>query len=149
MTQHFPFVVIPPHVTATELEDEKPLLFNAIMMVACNEPSEQTFRAMRLRQDIARETLIESTRSLDVLQAILVACAFYHLHVHVNHQITNLLAMGAAVLNDLRLDVSLQRSDRRKTMFATRDSPAFYDARKERTLEERRIFLGFCYITQL
>jgi len=75
MTEHFPFVVVPAHVSAAELEVDKPLLFNAIMMAACNEPTEQISRAKKLRKDIAQKIIVEGERNLDILQAILIAVA--------------------------------------------------------------------------
>lgn len=149
MTKRFPFVPVPAHLTAQDLQAEKPVLFNSIMMAACDDPFEQIERATYLRKDLAERIMVRGESSLDILQAILVACAWYHVHLDVNYQITNLLALGTAMLVDLHLNSIPHQEDRRRTIFATEDAPALYYAKNERTLEERRVFLGFQYLCTL
>ena len=67
----FPFIVLPPHATSSELRAQKPFLHRAIMMVASNgKRMQQIEMAKQISMDIAAALILRGERSLDMLQAL-------------------------------------------------------------------------------
>lgn len=71
-TNTFPFIVIPPSVTAHQLRQERPVLWVCIMTVASNDTAQQIRYSKEVRGIFGREVFIEGNRSMDLLLAILV-----------------------------------------------------------------------------
>jgi hypothetical protein len=74
--KHFPFIIISPLVTAHQLRQDRPLLWNSIMTVASSNSTQQISLSKEMRGTLAREAFIEGTRSMDLLLAILVYAAW-------------------------------------------------------------------------
>jgi hypothetical protein len=79
MSQHYPFVALRPGISAQELEATRPVLFSAIRMVS----SVRSLTSMRaqsynIMKHISEHMLIQSERSLELLQTILLVIGFYH-----------------------------------------------------------------------
>ena len=73
MSQHFPFVVIPPDMTPNDVKNTKPFLFMVIMTVGCRHDIErQSVLAQRVREVVGRRMLVGGEQSLDILQGLLV-----------------------------------------------------------------------------
>lgn len=138
----FPFVVIPPGTQPSRLKAERPFLFSAICMAA----SISDVRSMRglmfsLIQRLANEMLIESGRSMDVLQGLLVMLAWYHNHCIMHTQLNNLLHLAQALLADLGLNKSPEVQERSSVMVLNPPQP-HHD-----TNEERRAVLGVWFLS--
>ncbi|KAJ5416173.1 hypothetical protein N7465_004868 [Penicillium sp. CMV-2018d] len=73
----FPFLVIPPHVTAEELRREKPFLYLNISMVACQNPSRQREIVDAVQEYVAEHIVIRGEHSLDLLQGLLLNVAWF------------------------------------------------------------------------
>lgn len=73
MSTSFPFVVLPPSMSATLLYNQRPMLFLAIVLVASWQDHN---RQMRLdivyRRELAERTLISPRRTLGLVQSVLV-----------------------------------------------------------------------------
>ena len=77
MTEQFPFVVISPEKTSQSLQQEKPLLWKAIMVAALHENSHrQLALGSKLMEDLTTRLLLKVERSLDLLQALLIFIAW-------------------------------------------------------------------------
>lgn len=79
LSQHYPFVVLRPGISAQELEATRPVLFSAIRMVS----SVRSLTSMRaqsyaIMKHISEHMLIQSERSLELLQTILLVIGYYH-----------------------------------------------------------------------
>jgi hypothetical protein len=79
----FPFVVIAPWVTFDELRAKKPFFCLVAMMVACrHDVARQGAIAKAIREIIGDRMLINSERSLDLLQGMVIYLAWYHHALH-------------------------------------------------------------------
>jgi hypothetical protein len=78
LTPHFPFVVIPPQVSAAQLREEKPFLFLAIMSAASynNMPLQRSLGA-EVKRAVASRIILNGEVSFDLLQGLLVFLAWY------------------------------------------------------------------------
>lgn len=73
----FPFVLIPPQITTAELLRDNPVLYMAIMAVACQDDLDvQLELAKMCRQEIGHKVWIQTEKSLDLVQGILVLLAW-------------------------------------------------------------------------
>lgn len=82
----FPILVLPPSLTASELRSEKPVLFLAILNAASGIlPQEiQGMVNKQLDRAFAHHILVKGQNSLELVQALLVASAWYY--APPNHQ---------------------------------------------------------------
>jgi hypothetical protein len=78
MSASYPFVVLPPGVTAHELYQERPMLFLAMIIAAS---SQDHTRQMSLdaifRRELAERTIIAPKRTLGLVQSVLVYLSWY------------------------------------------------------------------------
>ncbi len=70
--KYLPFIIIPPSVTSQQLRQDRPLLWSSIMTVASSNSAHQTSLSRGMRGIFGREALVEGTRNMDLLLAILV-----------------------------------------------------------------------------
>ena len=105
MTEQFPFVIIHPDTTSQFLFEERPLLWKAIMVAASHGNSDrQLALGADMFEDLITRLLFRAEKSLDLLQALLVFIAWYHYHIVANPQITNLLHLAKALINNMGLN---------------------------------------------
>lgn len=138
----FPFVAIPPGTSAERLKAERPFLFSAICMAA----SISDVRSMRgqmfaIIQRLTNEIFIESNRSMDTLQGILVILAWYQNHCLMHAQLNNLIHLAQALLADLGLNKIPEVPERSSVMVLHPPQP------QQRTHEERRAILGVWFLS--
>lgn len=148
-----PYVEIPEAMTASQLRDEKPLLFLAIMTAAAHHDarSQEEFSKASIAL-LADHVLIRGQKSLAVLQGMMVLLGWSHTQSLFNPQITNLLHLCMAMSVDLGLNQStapLTESQRTTTLFdgprRAVHGPAF--SSHIQTLEERRAYAGCFYLS--
>ena len=73
----FPFVALPPRMTAAELKQQKPFLWKAIMMTSCFfDASRQLKLGNELLNDVMKASFMEGLQSIDLLQALLLLIAW-------------------------------------------------------------------------
>lgn len=90
---HFPFIVIPEHITAQLLFETKPTLFRSIMLVAAPLPIPRLTKMKRnVIAYISQHILVENERNLDLLEGLIVLLAWY---VHHYQYFTSLTQLGA------------------------------------------------------
>ena len=81
MMPHFPFVIIPPHTTASDIRHTKPFLFLAIISVACfHDLQTQDKLYHRFKYMVSEKVLYGGDECLDLqyLQGLLIALAWYN-----------------------------------------------------------------------
>jgi hypothetical protein len=79
MMPHFPFVIIPPHVTGGELRHSKPFLFLAIVSVACfHDLNTQDRLCNRFKVMVSDKVLLggDDCLELEYIQGLLVVLAW-------------------------------------------------------------------------
>ncbi|KAL4791345.1 hypothetical protein BDV19DRAFT_393208 [Aspergillus venezuelensis] len=79
MCHHIPMVVFPPGTQMSEIRKHKPVLFHAIVAVAIGpfDSSAQGPLLTELYRAIGERVIVKGEKSLDLVQGLLVACAFY------------------------------------------------------------------------
>lgn len=78
MAPHLPAVVFAPGTTAAEIRTAKPVLFLAIMAASSSElPSVQRVLTRELMQIFADKVIVVGEKSLELVQALLVATMWY------------------------------------------------------------------------
>ncbi|KAB8226356.1 hypothetical protein BDV33DRAFT_226852 [Aspergillus novoparasiticus] len=104
MTIHFPFVVIPPQVTAPDLRQQKPFLFLAVLASAAysNMPL-QRLLGKEIKKVIASRMITGGEVSFELLQGMLVFLAWSHYHSR-PHRYTQFLQLAIGLMVELRLD---------------------------------------------
>ncbi|KAJ5578381.1 uncharacterized protein N7459_007345 [Penicillium hispanicum] len=126
MTPHFPFVVIGPHILASQLRQEKPFLFLAVLASASyeNMPLQRSLGA-EVKKAVASRMILNGEVSFDMLQGLLVYLAWYaseftnidcqrvlvyltlidRSHYHTKpHRFTQFLQLAVSLVIELRLD---------------------------------------------
>jgi hypothetical protein len=73
MSSSYPFVIVPPSMSAEELHHERPMLLLAILTVASwKEHKVQMSLDTIYRQELAQRTIISPKRTLGLVQSVLV-----------------------------------------------------------------------------
>ncbi|KAF3482624.1 uncharacterized protein GIQ15_05383 [Arthroderma uncinatum] len=104
MTEHFPFVVVPPQTMAEQLRRERPVLFLSIISAAShsNMPLQRKL-GKEVRAAIASRMLVNGEVSFDLLQGLLVYLAWCHYHTR-PYRYTQFLQLAIGLIVELRLD---------------------------------------------
>ncbi|KAH6638838.1 hypothetical protein C7974DRAFT_122222 [Boeremia exigua] len=103
---HFPFVIIPPHTTASDLRHAKPFLFLAIISVSCyHDLQTQDKLYHRFKYMVSEKVLYGGDECLDLqyLQGLLVALAWNQFHGR-SKNYSQYLQLAISIAVDLRLD---------------------------------------------
>lgn len=105
MIHHLPAVILPSTVSAAELRKTKPLLFLAIMTASSSEiPNLQRRLVEELRRELARKTIIQGEKSLEIVQAFQLAVIWYWLpHMFEEMDFYQLVHMGTTMAIDIGL----------------------------------------------
>lgn len=92
--------------------------------------------------------MINSEKSIDLLQGILIVVAWYHAHVFWSLQVTNLLHLAIAMITDLGFDRSPSANVDYKVKYvkAVHGTPL---VTRVPSLAERRILQGVFYLTSM
>ncbi|KAJ6189815.1 hypothetical protein N7519_004723 [Penicillium mononematosum] len=73
----FPFLMIPPNITAEQLRREKPFLYLNISMVACQNAPRQRELVDAVKEYVAEHIIVREEHSLDLLQGLLINVAWF------------------------------------------------------------------------
>lgn len=153
MAPQFPFIVIPHHVTPAQLQEEKPFLYLTVMMVSCQAEVVRQMALSRLvREYISENMILGSRKSLDGLQGLIVCLAWYQFQLKIEFQLdlVNIIHLMLAMLIELGLNKSAVAHEKSKpTIGYLRRAAMHRQGPVERTLDERRAFLGCFYLTTM
>ncbi|SPO04556.1 uncharacterized protein DNG_07241 [Cephalotrichum gorgonifer] len=148
MAPMFPFVIIPPDMTPSDILAEKPLLYWAIMVVGCQDDvDEQLVLADLYREELSSKALVKGETTLGSLQSLLIYLAWNHNHVKVSSQIQLPLLLHLAFALVVILELNKEPRPRIKTeLGGLRLLGLLPQSMPEKTLEERRTLLGVLWI---
>ncbi|KAK8126103.1 uncharacterized protein PG998_001862 [Apiospora kogelbergensis] len=133
MMHLFPFVIVPPPMSAAQLRSERPVLWKAVMLQACHlEGSRQVFMGRKLLQELSEALLTKPRKGLDVLQGLLLYVGWFHYALS-TFQVTNLLGLARSLCTSLGFNEN-------KTEMEPRDYGAVQ-------LEQMRAFAGTYYLS--
>lgn len=79
MCYHIPMVVFPPGTQMDEIRKHRPVLFHAIVAIAVGsfEPSAQGPLLLEFYKTVGDRVIVKGEKSLDLVQGLLITCAFY------------------------------------------------------------------------
>ncbi|KAJ6016076.1 hypothetical protein N7540_010667 [Penicillium herquei] len=174
MVPLFPFIVVPPHITAAQLRREKPFLYLNIAMIACQDGPRQRIMVKTIKKYISEHIVAYGEHSLDILQGLLAHVAWFisvprlpkdhpaempcewqrnidlgpRAHVQISAQMDVFLQLAMGQLISLNLNqgiAALKNLDRPLSYVRATD---FQPSQiPPRTLEERRAYLGCYYLS--
>ncbi|KAJ6781563.1 hypothetical protein PWT90_01558 [Aphanocladium album] len=141
LQQLYPFVIIPPGMTAAQLGATRPFLMSAIRMVT----SFRSLRSMRaqmyaLKKHISDYMLIRSERSMDLLLGLIVILGWYQYHCFTHAQLHNLLSLAISLIGEMGLNRHPVIHEGTRVMAAQPPAPS------NRSNEERRAFIGVWFL---
>ncbi|RYC59356.1 hypothetical protein CHU98_g6845 [Xylaria longipes] len=142
--QFFPFVYLPPDMTAAQLQRDRPYLFLNIRAICCRSPVKQAALSHQIREELAHRILVSCERNIDILLGALCLLG-WTMHLCFKPTMSAVMSMATSLVSDLRLDKQVQEDDPRiincfrSTDFVKVPYPTV------RSMEERRATLA-CYV---
>ncbi|UPL02172.1 hypothetical protein LCI18_013106 [Fusarium solani-melongenae] len=145
----FPFVWISLDESPEKLFRERPMLYMAIMVVACQQNVDaQQELAQRWREELGRRIWAQGEKDLHLLQGVLVYLAWHHVHLQLGSQLNNLMHTAMSLAEEL--GISREKSLNTKTSpGGLNDYFTTNQGARERTNEERRCYLGLFWINSV
>ena len=122
---HYPQVYVPAHVTADELRETKPTLFLAIVAAAANKehPDLSFVLDKEVLQEYADRTVVNSQKSVEIVQALLVSACWYHPpNKFGDLKYYEYIHMAAAMAMDI--GIGTRPAKERRSRFDTKSSPS-------------------------
>ncbi|KAL2851730.1 hypothetical protein BJX68DRAFT_265978 [Aspergillus pseudodeflectus] len=149
LSPYFPFIVLPMGITAAELQASSPFLFDTILMVSdVSNANRQLRMARRIREAIGSSVVANGEMSLDLIQGLLVVLAWYQFQLELKSSFGGFLHVALGMLRGLGLGRKPGAGAGGTSMLRLDDfrfDPTHQNA--ERTLDERRVYLGCFYLT--
>ncbi|KAH7135159.1 hypothetical protein B0J11DRAFT_547183 [Dendryphion nanum] len=148
MMPHFPFIIIPSHVTGTSLRHEKPFLFLAIISVASfHDLATQEKLGHRFKYMVSEKVLLggDDSLSLEYLQGLLIVLAWNQYHGRSKYY-SQYLQLAVSIAVDMRLDRKPLRS-KPTNPGSKRDPIATKVGTQTWGPEEQRAAAGIFYIS--
>ncbi|RYP89311.1 hypothetical protein DL770_004463 [Monosporascus sp. CRB-9-2] len=146
LTTHFPFVIIPPQLSAESLRQEKPFLFLTVLASASfhDMPLQRNLGNV-VKQIISERMVRGDTGSFELLQGILVFLAWSHYHQK-PRRYSQYLQLAISIVSDLRLDRKPIASWETH-VGACRDPSALRSAPPDWGADEKRALAGCFYLS--
>ncbi|KAL9056367.1 MAG: hypothetical protein Q9162_002958 [Coniocarpon cinnabarinum] len=151
LAEHFPFAALYEGQSTQYLLVEMPFFATGIACAALyGDLKRQVEVSQSMIKDIGEKMLLEGEKSLDLLLGILVLLAWYHFHVFVNPQVSNLHHLCAALLVDLGLNRPPDRLFAQKWQLFSLQFVHGPNAHREmRSMVERRALAGCYYMSNV
>ncbi|OAP61373.1 hypothetical protein AYL99_03576 [Fonsecaea erecta] len=105
-SHHFPYVLIPEPCPVASLMEERPMLYQAILVsTTWRNPARQSALKDKFLRDLGDRYFIKSERSLDLLQALIVYFGWCQWHAYpVATQVYRLASLVVALAAELGID---------------------------------------------
>jgi hypothetical protein len=107
---YFPLIHLPPSLSATQLQLEKPLLSSAIHVISNKAHSRQQKLARILRETVSSRLLVDGEKSIDLLLTVEVCVAWSHYVTFGTGK--GFLGMFVSIAKSLLTDLALDRPRR-------------------------------------
>ncbi|EHK17182.1 uncharacterized protein TRIVIDRAFT_75774 [Trichoderma virens Gv29-8] len=146
--EYFPYIHLEPDLTAEALHRERPFLWLCIMNVTSMSMTQQATMRERVRQEIAQRMIVNGDRGIEMVQGLiaLISCAgpgakpFLTLYMHI----------CSCIVYEMNLTKFPNEEHFATVCFkAWGGGGRAIPPAKERTMEERRVVLGFWFITSV
>ncbi|TRX93002.1 hypothetical protein FHL15_006140 [Xylaria flabelliformis] len=108
--QFFPFVYIPPEMTAAQLSRDRPYLWLVIRAVCCRSPVKQAALSRQIREELAHRILVSCERTIDMLLGALCLLG-WTMHLCFKPAMSAVMSIATSIVTDLRFDKPAQEDD--------------------------------------
>lgn len=144
MLPSFPIVYISSDMTVAELQKERPFLFLVIRTICSKNLERQTALILYVKEVLGREILVEATKNLDLLFAILVFAAWCHVYGCIKPINSALIHLAISLAFELGITKPVPSEPVRVLLnYTAQGCPKPTNGMKlERTAEERRAMIG-------
>ncbi|KAI0445468.1 hypothetical protein F4803DRAFT_507858 [Xylaria telfairii] len=140
----FPFVYLPPSLTAAQLQRDRPYLWLNISAICCRSPVKQAALSRQIREELAHKILVSCERNIDMLLGSLCLLG-WTMHLCFKPTMSAVMSMATSIVTDLRIDRPAQEDDPRVTNCFKSNDFVKVPCSAVRTIEERRATLA-CYV---
>ncbi|KAI1801524.1 hypothetical protein F4811DRAFT_459927 [Daldinia bambusicola] len=145
--KYFPFINITSKMTANQLRRERPFLWLCIMAISSKSSLQQQILSRKIRQMVAQEMIIGSTKSMDLLLGILAFIGWTNANFKVQRETFMTLFSQLAV--SLVYDLGLAKPASRDPELTLCGNRKYARPTIQRTMEERRAVLSCFLITSI
>lgn len=174
MATYFPFVVVPQTMTAKQLQEQRPYLYNAILAVSNRDPTLQRALGKSVMKELAERVIVGGERNLDLLLGVLTYAGWFVLgflclqvltsapelliryfrcyyHFYSVVTLTSLLSAAQTLIYDLALNRPPMKEFPGGMVKAAIRKTSLYHSMVShvRTSEERRALLGCFFLTSV
>ncbi|KAI1412495.1 putative C6 transcription factor [Hypoxylon sp. FL1857] len=105
MLKHLAFIHIPQNVTAQQLSQTRPFLFQAIVAVASPFTHQKITRGEELKRVLAQNVLVQNQSSLDLLLGLLTYIAWgWDTFLNKTGTLSRLIMLAISIVGNLRLN---------------------------------------------
>ncbi|KAM4055196.1 RNase P, subunit Pop3 [Hirsutella rhossiliensis] len=147
---HFPFLHIPPELTAKRLRSERPFLWMCIMNLTSLSTSQVLMLRDKIREYIARNLVLDYQVNMDYLLGLLAILAWANTNTGL--KVKPWIIMFSQLAITIIYDMGLNRAPNDEQRHTVQLKVCISGPRppsKLRTMEERRAVLGFWYSSSL
>ncbi|KAI1411838.1 hypothetical protein F5Y13DRAFT_164459 [Hypoxylon sp. FL1857] len=100
----FPFIYLPPEVTAAQLHQTRPFLWLNIMAVCASSQTKKSAFSQKIKEHVAQKMLVDLDRNIDLLLGLLAYLGWGMHHFNGKPYILAYINMASTIISDLRLD---------------------------------------------
>ncbi|KAL7793659.1 hypothetical protein V8C37DRAFT_377789 [Trichoderma ceciliae] len=148
----FPFLHLSPDITAEALRREHPFLWLSIMNVTSMSMPQQAVIRERVRQEVARRMVVNNDRSIEMLQGLIILISWATMNAGVGPGTKPFLTLYTHISSCIIYELNLTKFPNEEH-FSTVCFKAWggraVPQTKSRTMEERRVVLGFWFVTSV
>jgi hypothetical protein len=146
-----PFLYLPPGLTARQLQQERPFLFETILSVMTRSVQEKMNWSKRIKSTIAHSMVMENESNIDLLLGLLVyACWSQDHYLKRMPTLTRIVELAVSVVMDLNLNKPPPPDAHRLTELGGGNDPNWTrKGPKIRTAEEKRAVLGCFFVSSM
>ncbi|KAJ6121114.1 hypothetical protein N7523_005394 [Penicillium sp. IBT 18751x] len=113
MLHHFPFVYLPTHLTAEQLQRDRPFLFRAILCVTSASDEDKRANSLELKRVLCEKVFLQGSlqpgrqespqQTTDLLLGLLVYVAWGWEHVLSRRSLSRLMAVAMSLVGELHV----------------------------------------------
>ncbi|KAE9380950.1 hypothetical protein N431DRAFT_498703 [Stipitochalara longipes BDJ] len=150
MSPNFPFIDMTEFTRAEDLRRERPTLYTVILAVTTRNTLQGRALGQAFLKQLAERMVVNGERNMDLLLACLIYAAWCRELLARGHYLTFLLGSFMTISSDLGLNRPTYRDtpgNFERLVRRFQNIPDFKDSAG--TLEERRAFLGYFYLSSV
>lgn len=145
--RYFPFIYIPPTISAADLRSDRPFLWLCLVAVTTKSPAKQSALGAKIRRIVADKLIVQCERSLDLLLGLLAYMGWANYHLGPTQPFLSMYCLLiTGLVQDLGIDRMPRRSDEpQHPMACLKPSHGLVlklASHSIRTMEERRAVIA-------